>query len=191
MACISATPICSAFLCEYNFMIAIILVWTTTYNINGNRYVRTSNPFVTSPDVADAKLYSCSLAINFRIQPVIPSNTGSFVAKPVMLPVPPRKTGSRKVILEKSPCNQKKEKRNFCLCFQHFWSAESIRNFKFQFYFFAFNQWSWTKLILEPNLGEVILNSKIFNLNFSKDFKRGRVWRQKLSIILTVLIYKI
>jgi hypothetical protein len=67
-------------------------------------YSRISKPCVTSPYGVLSKLYSCSLAINFRTQPTMPSVVGSFLAKPVMLPVPPRKTGSRNVIREKRPC---------------------------------------------------------------------------------------
>lgn len=60
-----------------------------------------------SPDGAAAKMYSCSLATNFRMHPVIPSATGRRFANPVILPVPPRKTGSRNVIRENSPYGKK------------------------------------------------------------------------------------
>lgn len=69
-------------------------------------YLRTSNPCVISPVGMIANLYSCSLAKNFRTHPVIPSKTGSRFAKPVMFPIPPRKTGSRNVIRENKPCNE-------------------------------------------------------------------------------------
>lgn len=62
-----------------------------------------------SPDGAIAKWYSCSLAINLRMQPVIPFETGSRLAKPVILPMPPRNTGSRNVIRENRPCKKKRE----------------------------------------------------------------------------------
>lgn len=57
-----------------------------------------------SPCGNEENSYSCSFAINFRMHPTIPSKIGSFLVNPVILPVPPRKTGSRNVILEKSPC---------------------------------------------------------------------------------------
>lgn len=53
-------------------------------------------------------MYSCSFATNFRMQPNIPSVTGSRFANPVMLPVPPRKTGSRNVMRENRPCEKMK-----------------------------------------------------------------------------------
>lgn len=68
------------------------------------QYLRISNPCVMSPVGSVVNTYSCSLATNFRIHPVIPSATGSRFANPVILPVPPRKTGSRNVMREKSPC---------------------------------------------------------------------------------------
>lgn len=72
-------------------------------------YLRISNPCVMSPDGAAANTYSCSFATNFRIHPVIPSETGRRFANPVILPVPPRKTGSRNVMREKRPCNKKQK----------------------------------------------------------------------------------
>lgn len=66
-------------------------------------HLRTSNPCITSPCGSAPIAYSCSLAINFRMQPTRPSWTGSVRATPVMFPVPPKKTGSRNVIREKRP----------------------------------------------------------------------------------------
>lgn len=78
-------------------------------------YLRTSNPCVISPtDDGDgdagctANTYSCSLATNFRMQPIMPSTTGSRFANPVMFPVPPRNTGSRNVMRENNPCECRK-----------------------------------------------------------------------------------
>lgn len=64
-----------------------------------------------SPDGAAANTYSCSFATNFRIHPVIPSETGRRFANPVILPVPPRKTGSRNVMREKRPYKKEKKKK--------------------------------------------------------------------------------
>lgn len=85
-------------------------------------YLRTSNPCVISPtededeDVDDdgsddwaTNTYSCSLATNFRMHPIMPSTTGSRFANPVMLPVPPRNTGSRNVMRENKPCCEREE----------------------------------------------------------------------------------
>lgn len=78
----------------------------TVHNVKYNyaKYLRISKPCVMSPVGSAVNTYSCSLATNFRIHPVIPSATGSRFANPVILPVPPRKTGSRNVMREKSPC---------------------------------------------------------------------------------------
>lgn len=73
-------------------------------------YLRISKPCTTSPNGAVEKTYSCSLATNFRIHPVIPSATGRRFANPVIFPVPPRKTGSRNVIRENRPCNERRKK---------------------------------------------------------------------------------
>lgn len=59
-----------------------------------------------SPVGVAENAYSCSFATNFRIHPVIPSDTGSRFANPVIFPVPPRNTGSRNVMREKRPCNE-------------------------------------------------------------------------------------
>lgn len=87
-------------------------------------YLRTSNPWVISPTDSDdggddgagadgcvANTYSCSLATNLRMHPIMPSTTGSRFANPVMLPVPPRNTGSRNVMRENNPCNEWKIER--------------------------------------------------------------------------------
>lgn len=91
------------------FLLRYELIKTSGYK-NIVVYLRISNPCVMSPEGASAKLYSCSLAINLRMQPVMPSETGSRLVKPVILPMPPRNTGSRKVIREKRPCVKKEKK---------------------------------------------------------------------------------
>lgn len=46
------------------------------------------------------------------MQPVIPYVTGNFLFKPVIFPIPPRKTGSLNVIRENKPyTNEMKRKK--------------------------------------------------------------------------------
>lgn len=75
------------------------------------KYSRISNPCDTSPNGVPANPYSCSLAINFLTQPIMPSVIGNLFVNPVILPLPPRNTGSRNVMRENRPFREHDEKR--------------------------------------------------------------------------------
>lgn len=68
-----------------------------------SHYLRTSNICVILPIGDTAKMYSCSFAVNLRIQPTKPSDMEIFLSIPVILPVPPRNIGSRNVMRENRP----------------------------------------------------------------------------------------
>lgn len=94
-------------------LVNVIYVYLSKYKYFSylQEYLRISNPCVMSPDGVAPNMYSCSFAANFRIHPVIPSVTGRRFANPVILPVPPRNTGSRNVMREKRPCNRQQKSR--------------------------------------------------------------------------------
>lgn len=99
-------------------------------------------PCDTSPYGACWKLYSCSLATNFRMQPIMPCVTGNFLFSPVMLPMPPKNTGSLNVMREKRPCvivcffvregrkwkreRKKKEKHHYHHAWQHIFRLSCV-----------------------------------------------------------------